>query len=235
MIPLTVSVGGITPPQGGTHVSRNFDHKEDELLLEMVKKYGTDSWPSVAAAFMGTRNARQCRNRYMNFLAPELNKDPWTPEEDELLKKQYEEIGPRWAVLRTFFPGRTDLNIKNRFGFLTRNRADVRELKLKYLSEHRGEVGETDLPRRRKKDEIRYDGGRIVDINSLFDSLPYYMKRCMLLEALLQDNQIPVPPEGICEEKQWLQPEELMGHDDVVDQHEELPPIPEPDEGQDKN
>ena len=211
--------------------SRNFDRREDELLLDLVKKYGTDSWNTIASE-IGTRTARQCRNRYNDFLAPGLNKSPWTPEEDELLKRQYEELGPRWAVLRSFFPGRTDLNIKNRFGYLTRNRADVRELKNKFLAEHRGIAGD-DLKRRRRKDDGRYDGGRLFTIDAFFEALPYYVKRCVILESILRENQVPFPPEGVCDEKQWLQQAQLITHVDVVGA-DQLPPIPEP-EPSDKN
>ena len=206
--------------------SRNFDRREDELLLDLVKKYGTDSWSTIANE-LGTRTARQCRNRYQDFLAPGLNKSPWTPEEDELLKRQYEEIGPRWAVLRSFFPGRTDLNIKNRFGFLARNRADVRELKNKFLAEHRG-ITADDSKRRRRKDDSQYDT-RLFTVDSFFEALPYFVKRCLFLETILRENQIPFPPEGVCDEKQWIQQEHLMGHDDDVTGADQLPPIPEPE------
>lgn len=215
---------------------RNFDRKEDELLLELVKKYGTDSWNTIAAA-LAPRNARQCRNRYIYFLAPDINNEPWTQEEDELLKKQYEEMGPRWAVMRTFFPGRTDLNIKNRFGFLTRNRADVRELKRKYLSEHRNETSDGETMRKRRRfDEVRYDAtGKEIDINTMFETLPYYMKRCMLLENICADNNIEIPPDGVCDEKEWFaiaqqqilaQSVAMLVPADVV---QVLPPIPEPE------
>ena len=201
------------------HTSRNFDRKEYELLLEMVGKYGTDSWSEVAAA-LGNRTARQCHNRYTYYLDPSINSAPWTPEEDELLKKQYQELGPRWAVMRAFFPGRTDLNIKNRFGFLARNRSDIRELRNKYVAEHRGDSG--DEARQRGKDATRYDAQKMEDLDALFDSLAYYVKRCCLLETILIDNHLDVPY-GIGDEKQWQQPE--VPEQDV----EQLPPIPEPE------
>lgn len=201
------------------HTSRNFDRKEDELLLEMVSKYGTDSWNEVAAA-LGNRTARQCHNRYTYYLDPSINSAPWTPEEDEMLKKQYAELGPRWAVMRAFFPGRTDLNIKNRFGFLARNRSDVRELKSKHAMEHRGESSDSESAKR--KDQARYDPQRIADLDALFESLAYYVKRCVLLETICADNQIEVP-EGVGDEKQWQQQD--LPEQDV----EPLPPIPEPE------
>jgi hypothetical protein len=174
---------------------RNFERHEDELLIELVKKHGTDSWSTVAAA-LGNRTARQCRNRYTLFLAPGLNNAPWTPEEDDLLKQQYELIGPKWSLLRQFFPGRTDLNIKNRFVFLTRNSPDFRLLQSRYAAEH---PGEGRAPPRQKPAKIE-NGGLPVTFEALFESLPYYMKRCLLLETILETHKLPVPPEGVCDE-----------------------------------
>jgi hypothetical protein len=37
--------------------------------------------------------------------------------------------------MRTYFPGRTELNIKNRFGFLARNQPEARELKTRFQVE----------------------------------------------------------------------------------------------------
>jgi hypothetical protein len=177
------------------HSPRNFERKEDELLLELVRKYGTDQWNTISAA-MGSRTARQCRNRYTQFLAPGVKNSPWTPEEDDLLKKHYNDIGPRWSVLRQFFPGRTDLNVKNRFGYLARNDPDIRDLMAKFVSDD-----EPTRPRK-KAGDIRLEPGVPVTFDALFQSLPYYMKRCLLLEAMLHAHQVPVPPEGVCD--QWI-------------------------------
>lgn len=202
-------------------------------MLELVAKYGTDAW-TVVASELGSRTPKQCRNRYMLFLAPEVNKSAWTPEEDELLKRHYAEIGPRWAVLRAFFPGRTDLNIKNRFGLLSRNNTEVRELKRKYMADHKLETSDDDVlgGRRRQDGKAEDDFERVdaegnpITIDTLFQTLPYYMKRCLLLEGLLQHNQIPVPPEGICDVKQWMRKTiPLLPEDD------QLPPIPDPTVG----
>jgi hypothetical protein len=181
-------------------IPRNFERREDEMLLELVKQYGTDSWPTIAAA-LGNRTARQCRNRYGSFLAPGVNNDPWTPDEDDLLKSKYNDIGPKWAVLRQFFPGRSDLNIKNRFAFLSRNRPDVRHLKERYVAEHPDEARSA-VAKRQKRRDSEDNAFSPVTIDALFQSLPYYMKRCLLLETIMQGHDIPVPPHGVCDEWQ---------------------------------
>lgn len=89
-----------------------FTHEEDKHLISLVSQYG-DDWEKISAK-MPTRNARQVRDRYMNYLAPDINTAPFTPEEDELILKKMKEIGPRWLFMKTFFKGRSEIALKNR-------------------------------------------------------------------------------------------------------------------------
>lgn len=59
------------------------------------------------------RDRRQCRERWMNYLSPAVYKGPWTPQEEALLRNKVNELGRRWKSMEPFFPGRTDINIKN--------------------------------------------------------------------------------------------------------------------------
>lgn len=43
-------------------------------------------WSDIAACIPG-RVGKQCRERYHNHLDPNINKGPWTPEEDAILLK----------------------------------------------------------------------------------------------------------------------------------------------------
>ncbi|EAY15029.1 Myb-like DNA-binding domain containing protein [Trichomonas vaginalis G3] len=70
---------------------------------------------------MGNRNPRQCRDRYTKYLSPDLNKNPWTPEEDALLISKYHEIGAKWVKMSKFFNNRTDYSLKNRWNVLVRH------------------------------------------------------------------------------------------------------------------
>lgn len=60
---------------------------------------------------------RQCRDRYMNYLAPGFIISEWTKEEDILLAQKYIEFGPHWTIIQRFFPTRTTNAIKNRFKY----------------------------------------------------------------------------------------------------------------------
>lgn len=95
-----------------------FDKNEDERLRSLVEKYGTDDWARVAV-YLGGRTARQCRERWRNFLQPDLINGPWTPEEDRLLIRLYHQYGPNWGIMhRAHFPTRSNNNIKNHWAIL---------------------------------------------------------------------------------------------------------------------
>ena len=96
-----------------------FTLQEDVMLCKLVMMYGTSQW-SVVASHIEGRSARQCRERWKTFLSPGHVNGPWTKEEDSLLFKLYEQIGPKWAAMMRYFVGRSDYNIKNRWYKLTR-------------------------------------------------------------------------------------------------------------------
>ncbi|OHT16008.1 hypothetical protein TRFO_42107 [Tritrichomonas foetus] len=94
-----------------------FSKEEDEFLKLLVEENSCEeepNWNDIASKMI-SRTARQCRERYRNYLQPGLNNGPWTLEEDHLLIEKYNEIGPQWCKLVHFFPHRSDVNIKNHY------------------------------------------------------------------------------------------------------------------------
>lgn len=91
-----------------------FTSSEDELLKMIAWRYGAKNWILIASMIPG-KTARQCRDRYMNYLAPGLCHSEWTTEEDELLKKLYRENGPKWSLISKHLPNRSPINVKNRW------------------------------------------------------------------------------------------------------------------------
>jgi hypothetical protein len=75
---------------------------------------GTTSWEAVSR-FMPTRTARQCRDRYKNYLVDDLVCDAWSPEEDALIVKKFQEIGPKWVEIAKLLNGRSGNHVKNRW------------------------------------------------------------------------------------------------------------------------
>jgi len=87
--------------------------EQDEKLLECIKKYGIN-WKMIAKE-MPNRSGKQIRDRYLNNLNPELNKNKFTPQEDKLLISLYNKYGPSWSRISKYLKGRSGDMIKNRF------------------------------------------------------------------------------------------------------------------------
>ena len=104
------------------HPRFQFTHEEDIKLCQLVLTFGEGNWRKISYYFQ-TRNERQCKDRWMNFLSPNINKGEWTKEEDKILMDKYMEIGSQWKVISKYLKGRTHVSIRNRFQRLKRNNA----------------------------------------------------------------------------------------------------------------
>lgn len=92
--------------------------EETDKLAELVKDHGTKAWTTIAE-LLGSRNSKQCRRRWKNFIAfPERKDSQWTEQEDKVLMEAYDSMGNRWTDIATQLKGRTDNAVKNRWGLL---------------------------------------------------------------------------------------------------------------------
>lgn len=62
-----------------------------------------------------SRSGRQCSDRYRMSLDPNIRRSKWTEEEDRQLTNAVETIGMKWSQVRTFVPGRTGPQCRDRW------------------------------------------------------------------------------------------------------------------------
>jgi hypothetical protein len=99
---------------------KKFTEHEDRFLLHLVTVQGIRDWKSIALHMQG-RTVRQCRERFKYYLEPGLDRPSWSKAEDQLLMEKFEAFGPHWAQIVLFFPGRTDIDLKNRYNRIRRS------------------------------------------------------------------------------------------------------------------
>ena len=95
---------------------------EDEQLRQIVRKYGCGDgslWEKASEGMRFTRNSKQCRERWTNFLDPTLRLGPWTKEEDDYLLHLHSRFGNAWKKFASILTGRSAERIRRRFSILT--------------------------------------------------------------------------------------------------------------------
>ena len=104
-------------------VKGSWTREEDEAILAFVQSNGDKDWSKLAVILNG-RTGKQCRERFRNHLDPNLSKTAWTVEEDQMLVDLHARFGNSWTKISSFFNGRTDNSIKNRWNSTIKKRLD---------------------------------------------------------------------------------------------------------------
>jgi Myb-like DNA-binding protein FlbD len=114
---------------------RNWEGKEDILLLELHAAYGPN-WTRISGG-LGIRSAKQCRERYTQHLKPGLNRSPISDEEGRQIMRMVNESGQRWAqIARSLGTNRSDNQIKNWWNGAKRKETSKRQ---EAGQDHRGQ------------------------------------------------------------------------------------------------
>jgi len=77
----------------------------------------------ACSKLVGSRNTKQCRERWHKHLDPRILKTPYTELEDNILLSKHSRHGDCWKKISTHLPGRSDDSVKIRFRALTKSNA----------------------------------------------------------------------------------------------------------------
>lgn len=124
-------------------VKGTWTEEEDLALKEWVIENGPQKW-SLCSKHIQGRSGKQCRERWFNNLDPSIKKGQWTKCEDKIIFDLFKKEGPKWSLIATVLPGRTENSIKNRFYSTIRKFKNAEE-KFKKVEEKKTYIDEIEL------------------------------------------------------------------------------------------
>ncbi|KAK8899543.1 hypothetical protein M9Y10_001859 [Tritrichomonas musculus] len=156
-------------------IKGSWTREEDEMIINFVAQNGTKNWTKLASQLPG-RIGKQCRERWRNHLDPDVNRQPWTPEEDQILIDMHEQYGNQWVKIAEMLQGRSDNSVKNRWNSTLKKRLEYQK---------------TGLPRPKR--------GRPSHKNvpKSADDVPKPPKFEEIVNEIKETSQTPQTPQGI--------------------------------------
>ena len=121
-----------------------FTEDEDKKIRAFVKRNGEHNWSKITKK-LPNRTPRQCRERWKHYLSTKPIEKNWSSDEDSILLEKKEEFGTSWTKIAEFLPGRTSVNIKNRYALLMRRKKKEEENNSKVLDSNSPENFEFEI------------------------------------------------------------------------------------------
>ena len=93
---------------------KKFSSEEDEIIKLIFLNNENKKFEDYSSLLKG-RSKRQCKERFNNYLNPNLKELIWTIDDDLKLLDKINQFGNKWSLISEYFPGRSINNIKNRW------------------------------------------------------------------------------------------------------------------------
>ena len=104
----------------GTMRPGKWSQPEDDMLRELVQRH-QDKWGKIANVLnfeihgrIPIRNSKNCKERWNNYLNPDINRGAWTENEDIAMLEGYLQHGSKWSMIAETLSNRIESFIKNR-------------------------------------------------------------------------------------------------------------------------
>jgi hypothetical protein len=94
-------------------IKQSFTTEEDRKIITFVLENGS-KFLEILQHQLPHRSTRQLRERYRLCLNPDMNRSPFSSQENERLVKSYHDFNGSWCVMTQIIPGRTDVPRKYR-------------------------------------------------------------------------------------------------------------------------
>ncbi|KAI3733865.1 hypothetical protein L6452_13323 [Arctium lappa] len=90
----------------------SWSKEEDRKLTDYVTSHGEGCWATLPQAAGLLRCSKSCRERWLNYLRPNLKRGNFAEDEEDLIIRLHALLGNRWSLIAGRLPGRTDNEIK---------------------------------------------------------------------------------------------------------------------------